>query len=162
MRISELAIAFKVSRLLGYDKLQDDRFIGMGGEYTSSIASLFLEADIVVISLALTSQTRGLVSRRFLQLLRPDSILVNVARGPIIDHKAMTELLLERRFRAALDVFDVEPLPHGDMLRQVPDEQLVLTPHLAYKCHESLQRRFMITLANVLSHFAGYPQNVVN
>jgi len=162
MRVSELATAFKVNKLLGYDKFPNQRFIAMGGEYTKSIASLFLEADIIVVNVALTNETKGLVNRKLLQLLRPDSILVNVARGPIIDQKAMAEMLQAKRFRAALDVYDVEPMPQDDPLRKVPPEQVVLTPHLAYKCHESLQRRFMITLANLLSHFAGDAQNVVS
>merc|ERR1712039_864813 len=96
------------------------------------------------------AETTNLVSAKVLKLLRPDSILINCARGAIIDQEAMTKMLLEGRFRAGLDVYDLEPLPADHPLRTVSESYLVTVPHLGYKCQESLQRRQDVTLANIL------------
>ena len=70
-------------------------------------------------------------------------------------------MLVEGRFRAGLDVYEVEPLPVDHALRGVPEGRLVTTPHLAYKCDESLMRRMDLTLANILAFMADSPQNIV-
>jgi len=110
---------------------------------------------------SLTAETKGLVSAKLLKLLRPDSIIINTARGAIIDQEALTRMLQEGRFRAGLDVYEVEPLPVDHALRKVPDNRLVTVPHLAYKCEESLLRRQDVTLANILAFFSDNPQNLV-
>mmetsp|Transcript_37429 Transcript_37429/g.59250 ORF Transcript_37429/g.59250 Transcript_37429/m.59250 type:complete len:150 (+) Transcript_37429:1750-2199(+) len=107
-------------------------------------------------------ETRGLVGKKLLKLLRPDSILINCARGAIIDQESMVEMLAQKRFRAGLDVYELEPLPDNHPIRKVPESNLVSTPHLAYKCEESLLRRHDITLANILAFFADSPQNIVS
>mmetsp|Transcript_16750 Transcript_16750/g.52540 ORF Transcript_16750/g.52540 Transcript_16750/m.52540 type:complete len:371 (+) Transcript_16750:63-1175(+) len=163
MRVGEIGKAFKVSRLLGYDQLRNPKFTeALGGEYVSSLATLFLHADVLVVACALTPETRGLVSAKLLRLLRPDSIIVNCARGAIIDQEAMTRMLSEGRFRAGLDVYELEPLPAEHPLRSIPESHLVTVPHLAYKCHESLRRRQDTTLANILAFLSDNPQNIVN
>jgi len=162
MRIAEIAKAFKVSKVLGHDLTINPKFEELGGEYVSSLATLFLHADIVVVACALTDKTRGLVSEKILKLLRPDSLLINCARGAIVEQEAMTKMLAEGRFRAGLDVYEVEPLPPEHPLRTIPESHLVTVPHLAYKCHESLQRRQDITLANILAFLADNPQNIVD
>lgn len=163
MRVGEIAKAFRVSKITGYDKFRNPKFVEtLGGEYVTSLASLFLHADIVVIACALAKETKGLVSAKMLKLLRPESIIINCARGPIIDQEAMTQMLMEGRFRAGLDVFEVEPLPADHPLRRVPESNLVSVPHLAYKCHESLRRRQEVTLDNILAFLSGCPQNIVS
>lgn len=163
MRVAEIAKAFRVRGLVGYSNSRSPRFVSqLGGEYVSSLATLFLRADVVVVAVALTPSTRGLVSRKLLRLLRPDSIIVNCARGAIIDEGALCEMLAEGRFRAGLDVYEVEPLPADHLLRRVPEGNLVTVPHLAYKCHESLRRRQDVTLANILAHLSDNPQNIVS
>lgn len=163
MRVAEIGKAFHVSKLLGYDQFKNPKFVSeLGGHYESSLATLFLHADIVVVCVALTKQTRGLVSEKLLKLLRPDSLLINCARGAIIDQTALTKFLGEGRFRAGVDVYEIEPLPEDDPIRKIPEQQLVTLPHLAYKCEESLQRRHDVTLANILAFFADSPQNIVS
>jgi len=162
LRVSQIAKAFGVKEIIGFDKRQNPEFLALGGTYASSLATIFLDVDIVVVNLQLTKKTKGIVGSKLMKLLRPDSILVNVARGPLIDQKALAQMLCDRRFRAAIDVFDVEPLPADDQLRRVPPEQLLMVPHLAYKCEESLQRRLGITLANILAYFSEHPQNISN
>jgi len=163
MRVAEVAKAFNVSKLLGWDNFKNPSFTdNLGGEYVASLASLFLHADVIVVAVALTNETRGLVGKKLLKLLRPDSILINCARGAIIDQESMVEMLAEKRFRAGLDVYELEPLPDNHPIRKVPESNLVSTPHLAYKCEESLLRRHDITLANILAFFADSPQNIVS
>merc|ERR1712072_1535377 len=109
--MAEIGKAFRVEKLLAYDVHHNPMFQELGGEYASSLATLFLHSDMVIIACALTKETKGLVSRKLLRLLEPQQIIINVARGGIIDQQAITEFLLEGRFRAGLDVFEVEPLP---------------------------------------------------
>merc|ERR1711862_1018568 len=90
MRLAEIAKAFRVSKILGYDQHQNSKFTSeFGGEYVSSLATLFLHADVVCVAVNLNAATKGLVSEKLLKLLRPDSILINCARGAIIDQEAM-------------------------------------------------------------------------
>lgn len=163
MRIGEIAKAFKVSKILGYDMYKNPKFAELyGGEYVSSLATLFLHADVICVACALTPETKGLVTDKLLKLLRPESIFINCARGAIVDQEALTKMLSEGRFRAGLDVYEVEPLPENHQLRRIPENNLVTVPHLAYKCHESLRRRQDITLANILAFLSDNPQNIVS
>lgn len=162
MRVGEIGRAFKCSKILGYDLVRNPQFVEeLGGEYASSLATLFLSADVIVVACALTKNTKGLVSEKLLKLLRPESIIINCARGAIIDQDALTRMLADGRFRAGIDVYEEEPLSVDHPLRSMPESQLVTVPHLAYKCHESLRRRQDITLANVLAFLADSPQNIV-
>jgi D-3-phosphoglycerate dehydrogenase len=163
MRIGEIGKAFRCSKILGYDLHKNPKFVEeLGGEYVSSLATLFLHADVLVVACALTKETRGLVSMKLLKLLRPDSVFINCARGAIVDQEALTSMLSEGRFRAGLDVYEVEPLAADHPLRSVPESHLVTVPHLAYKCMESLRRRQEITLANILAFLSDNPQNIVS
>jgi len=161
VRCAELFKAFKVKGLIGYDLERNPGFLACGGTYLPSLAALFLDADIVVICLPLTNETRGLISERILQLLRPDSLLVNIGRGDVVDEVAMANLLKDRRFRAALDVFSREPLPADNPLRSVPADVLLMTPHVGYQSTTSLEKRFDATVKNILAFLAGQAMNVV-
>jgi len=162
MRVAEIGKAFKMSKALAYDPRRNSKFEEiLGGEYVQSLATLFLHADVIVVTCELTSETRGMIGKKLLRLLRPESILINCARGAILDQEALVAMLVEGRFRAGLDVYDVEPLPVDHPLRSLPESHLVLTPHLGYKCHESLIRRQDVTLANILAFLADSPQNIV-
>ncbi|MEI4884124.1 NAD(P)-dependent oxidoreductase, partial [Klebsiella pneumoniae] len=79
--------------------------------------------------LPLTETTQGLVDARFLQTMRPGALLVNPARGPIVDTEALTEALRAGRIRVALDVTEPEPLPEGHPLWAMPG--VLITPHIA-------------------------------
>jgi D-3-phosphoglycerate dehydrogenase / 2-oxoglutarate reductase len=95
-----------------------------------SLAELFSRSDAIAVCCALTDETRGLVSRELIARMRPSAVLVNVSRGAVIETAALLDALRAGRIAgAALDVFDVQPLPANDPLFDCP--RLLLTPHTA-------------------------------
>ncbi len=101
--------------------------------------TLLAESDVVSLHLPLTPETRGLLGAEQLGRMKRDAILVNTARGGIVDEAALSAMLREGRLGgAALDVFDSEPLPAGSPLAGAP--RLILTPHVAGVTLESNER----------------------
>jgi phosphoglycerate dehydrogenase-like enzyme len=101
---------------------------------------LFRQADIVTIHLILSRRTSGLVGAAELALMKPTAWLINTSRGPIVDQAALIETLQARRIAgAALDVFDVEPLPADHPFRSL--DNVLATPHIGYVTQE-LYRTF--------------------
>jgi phosphoglycerate dehydrogenase-like enzyme len=94
----------------------------------ADLPALCADADALVVAVPLTEETRGLVDAALLARLPDGAVVVNVARGPIVDTAALTAELMSGRLRAVLDVTDPEPLPAGHPLWQAPG--LVLTPHV--------------------------------
>ncbi len=94
----------------------------------SALDSLLPKADVVVLILPSTPESRGLIGRRQLALMRQGALLVNAARGPVVDTDALVETLRAGRIRAALDVTEPEPLPEGHPLWSCPN--LLITPHV--------------------------------
>jgi D-3-phosphoglycerate dehydrogenase len=94
------------------------------------LQELFARSDAVVVCCALTDETRGLVDRDLLARMQTHAVLVNVSRGAVIETTALIDTLRSGKIAgAALDVFDVQPLPPDDALFDCPD--LLLTPHTA-------------------------------
>ncbi len=89
---------------------------------------LLPEADVVVLIVPITDETKGMVDRDFLARMKDDALLVNVARGPVVDTDALVEALHSGRIQAALDVTDPEPLPDGHPLWGAPN--LLVSPHV--------------------------------
>jgi phosphoglycerate dehydrogenase-like enzyme len=94
----------------------------------SELPGLLPDADVVVLVLPLTDQTRGLVDAGFLAAMKDGALLVNVARGPVVDTDALVAALRSGRVRAALDVVDPEPLPADSPLWDCPG--LLVSPHV--------------------------------
>ena len=116
--------------------------------------------DAVIILLPLTTQTRGLVDARFLSAMRPGALLVNPARGAIVDTEALTGAVLAGRLRAALDVTDPEPLPDGHPLWSAPG--VLITPHVAGSVRKLLDRAWRLIADQVRRYQTGAPlRNVV-
>lgn len=123
---------------------------------------LFTEADIVSLHVPLTDSTRGMVSRERLALMKESAILINCARGPIVDNAALAEALNEGMIAGAgIDVFDMEPaLPADYPLLHA--KNAVLTPHVAYLTNEAMALRATIAFDNTVAFLKGQPQNIVN
>jgi phosphoglycerate dehydrogenase-like enzyme len=118
-------------RVIGYDKYRPaEELKAMGVEPMGSMAELLEQSDYVTIHVPLNDETRGMVSESMLAKLRPDAILVNTSRGPVIDEPALIDVLRDRRITsAALDVFQMEPLQVDSPLRTL--DNVVLSPHAA-------------------------------
>jgi phosphoglycerate dehydrogenase-like enzyme len=109
---------------------------------------LFREADFLTIHLVLSARSHGTVGKRELGLMKPTSFLINTARGPIIDEKALIETLQNRKIAgAALDVFDQEPLPAEHPFRHLPN--VLATPHLGYGSRSLYELFYQDTVANI-------------
>jgi phosphoglycerate dehydrogenase-like enzyme len=115
---------------------------------------LFSSSDMVLILVGLAAETRHLVDRRVLSLMKEDAIIVNTARGPIIDEDALIEWLKEGPARrAALDVFEVEPLPVDSPLRSLPNA--ILTPHGVGLTRDSQAGIMRFTMQNIRAAASG-------
>jgi (S)-sulfolactate dehydrogenase len=104
-----------------------------------ALEELLAESDVVSLHVPLTAETRGLLDERRLRMMKPDAVLVNTARGGLVDEGVLAALLRDGKLGgAALDVFDNEPLPAGSALAGAP--RLILTPHIAGVTLESNER----------------------
>ncbi len=126
----------------------------------SELNSLLPRAEIVVLILPSTAESRGLIGRRELSLMRQGALLVNAARGPVVDTDALVEALQSGKIRAALDVTDPEPLPEGHPLWSCPN--LLITPHVGASTPEFTPRALRIAADELRRYMRGDPlQNVV-
>jgi phosphoglycerate dehydrogenase-like enzyme len=119
------------------------------------LPELLPRADIVVLTVPLTDSTIGLVDGDFLAAMRDGALLVNAARGRVVDTAALTLELVKGRLGAALDVTDPEPLPAGDPLWQLPN--VLLTPHVAASVGGVLVRAYALVGDQVRRYVAGEP-----
>ena len=127
-----------------------------------SLEALLGEADFVCLTLPLTAETEGLIGKRELALMKPGAILINIARGQIVDEAALIEALSRGHLRGAgLDVFHHEPLePTSPLLRQ---PNVVATPHIGSATEETREAMAACAVDNLLAALAGKrPQNLVN
>lgn len=106
------------------------------------------EADIVILCIALTEETKGLLNTDRLQRMKQGSLLVNVARGALIDEKALIRCLKEEKLRgAALDVFETEPLPEESELWEMPG--VIISPHNSFVGDQIRERMFDLICENL-------------
>ncbi len=114
------------------------------------------ESDFVSLHLPLNAQTRRLIGEDELRRMRPTAFLVNTARGPIVDQRALARALAEGWIAgAALDVTDPEPLPAGDPLLEAPN--LVVVPHVGSATHAAREAMAQRAVDNLLAGLAGEP-----
>jgi glyoxylate reductase len=153
--IAKRAIAFDMTVLYHNRRRRADIEASIGVHY-GSLEALLSEADYVVLSVPLTEETRGLINRTTLGLMKPTATLINVARGPVVDTAALTEALGERRIAAAaLDVTDPEPLPRDHELLRMSN--LIVTPHLGSATEETRRCMAEASVANLLAGLRGEP-----
>jgi phosphoglycerate dehydrogenase-like enzyme len=125
------------------------------------LEELFATSDVVSLHLAARPDTEGIVDRRLLGLLPPGAILVNTARGALVDEQALADLLASGAVGGAgLDVLTVEPPPADHPLLAAP--RVVVTPHVGFHTAEASTELLRVTLDNLLAFVRGAPQNVVD
>lgn len=126
----------------------------------SELHSLLPQADIVVLILPNTPESRGLIGAKEIAFLRQGALLVNAARGPVVQTDALVEALQAGRIRAALDVTDPEPLPEGHPLWSCPN--LFLTPHIGGSTPQFSPRALHTAARELRRYMNGEPlHNVV-
>jgi phosphoglycerate dehydrogenase-like enzyme len=126
-----------------------------GVHAVEELPGLLPYADLVVLVVPLTEQTRGLVDAGFLSAMADGALLINAARGPVVDTAALLTELSSGRISAALDVTDPEPLPAGHPLWQLPN--LFLTPHTGGAVRGLFPRAYALAGDQLRRFVAGRP-----
>jgi phosphoglycerate dehydrogenase-like enzyme len=158
--VARLCQAFRASIIATGKTLTDERAREVGAARVS-LDSLLQDSDIVTIHARFNEETRGLIGKRELSLMKPGAILINTSRGPIVSEPALLGALETGQLGGiGLDVYDLEPLPFEHPLRRF--ENAVLLSHRGYASVEGLQERFEHAMNNILSFIDGRPTNLLN
>ena len=137
--IARIGLAFGMKVIAWSQNLTEETASAAGATLVDK-PTLFREADVVTVHLVLSGRTKGLIGRSEFTLMKPTARLINTSRGPIVDEAALIEALQAHRIAgAAVDVFDVEPLPPDHPFRK--QRNLLATPHIGYVT-EDLYRTF--------------------
>jgi phosphoglycerate dehydrogenase-like enzyme len=157
--VARLAQAFDMSVLAWSPNLTAER----AAEHDVTAVGkreLFAGSDVVSIHLPLSERSRGLIGAAEFEAMRSTAYLVNTSRGPIVDEAALLNALRERRIAgAALDVYDVEPLPLDHPLRSMPNT--LLLPHIGYVTTDVYRLWFMQVVEDILAWADGAPIRVL-
>jgi phosphoglycerate dehydrogenase-like enzyme len=160
-QMARVARAFEMEVSAWSRSLTAEQAREMGVDRCATIDELMGTADVVSIHLMLNAGTRGLIGAGQLALMKPTAILVNTARGPIVDEAALIEALRERRIAgAALDVFDREPLPPDHPFRSL--DNVVATPHLGYVTENTYRAYFGGVVEDIRGWLDGKPLRVLS
>lgn len=152
-RMAHVAKAFGMTALAWSPNLTAER-AEAGGAVFSSRDDLFQQSDVVSLHLVLGESTCGIIDADAISKMKPEAILINTARGPLIDQQALIAALKERRLRAAgIDVFDHEPLPAIHALREI--DNVLLTPHLGYSVRETFESFYKETVEHLENWLDG-------
>ena len=123
--------------------------------------TLFSEGDVVSVHVRLSDRTRGLVGAHEIGLMKNSAILVNISRGPIVDEPALISALERRAIGgAALDTFDVEPLPADHPFLAL--DNTLITPHVGYVTDDGYRAFYSGVVENIRAFAAGEPVRVIN
>lgn len=132
-----------------------------GVTFVDTLEELLPQCDIVSLHVPQTPATIGLIGQRELKLMKPNALLINTARGPVVDSAALAAALKSGEIAGAgIDVFEMEPpVPTDHPLFDAP--HVVVTPHVAFASHQAFQKRAVIVVENLKQFIAGTPQNLV-
>lgn len=147
-RVAELAMAFGC-KVLAYSQTQRVELVKKGVQYVT-LEQLLEQSDIISLHTPLTPETKHLIHKENLKLVKPTALLINVARGPVVDSEALAQALHEGRLAGTgIDVFEMEPpIPFDYPLLHTPNT--LLTPHVAFATAESMERRAEIVFENII------------
>ena len=147
------------AKVIAYSRTHRPEAEALGIRYVE-LDELMRESDIVSLHVPNNANTCGMIGRAQIDAMKPTALLINCARGPIVDAAALADALNEGRIAGAgIDVFDCEPpIPADNPL--VNAKNALLTPHVAFLSEESMQRRAEIVFQNLIAYLKGQPQNV--
>lgn len=159
LRTAQLLKVFNC-KLLGYNRSQSEKAKELGIKYVS-LEELLSTSDIVSLHVPLTDSTKGLINKERIALMKKNALLINVARGPVVDSEALAEALNNNTLAGAgIDVFEVEPpIPSTHPLCKA--KNILLTPHVAFATQESMVKRANIVFDNVYGWLKGEEKNVM-
>jgi phosphoglycerate dehydrogenase-like enzyme len=159
--LAELVAPFQM-RVLAYSPHADTDAAQRLGVQLVALDTLLRQADFVCLHCRLTAATRGLIGARELSLMKPTAYLINMARGPVVDHAALVAALAQRRIAGAgLDVFYAEPLPPGDPITRL--DNVVLAPHWLAGTRDAFLYAGRTNCEGLLRAAQGeLPENIVN
>jgi phosphoglycerate dehydrogenase-like enzyme len=159
-QVARIGQAFGMKVIAWSTNLTPERAAEAGVELVTK-EELFRRADVLTLHVILGDRNRGIVGSKELALMKPTAILVNAARGPLVDEDALVAALESKRIAcAALDVYDIEPLPPGHRLLRAPNT--VLTPHVGITTDANYAVYYRDAAENVIAWLAGTPIRVVD
>jgi phosphoglycerate dehydrogenase-like enzyme len=148
-QVAKIGMAFGMRVLAWSQNLTAEKADAVGAVLVSK-EELLRQADIVSVHLVLSDRTRGLIGERELALMKPSARLVNTSRGPIVVEAALIAALEAGQIAgAAIDVYDVEPLPLDHPYRKI--DNLLATPHIGYVSRSLYERFYRDTVSNILA-----------
>jgi len=151
----------KVAKGFGMDVMLAARPGGPPGE-RPSLGGILPKVDVLSLHCPLTDETRDLISKEELQMMKPTAFLINAARGGIVNEQALLEALHSGSIAgAAMDVLTVEPPRHGNQLLDAKLPNLIVTPHIAWASTEARQRIVLQTVENIEAYVSGGSVRVV-
>jgi len=146
-------------RVLAWSQNMTEEKAAAAGAKRVDKAVLLSKSDAISLHLVLSDRTRGIIGAQDLARMKPDAILVNTSRGPLVDEAALGEKLENGKLIAALAVYAQEPLPADHPLRSQPNT--ILTPHLGYCTREVYSQFYGDSIENVLAFLDGKPMRVL-
>ncbi|MDR2255968.1 MAG: D-2-hydroxyacid dehydrogenase family protein [Arthrobacter sp.] len=153
-RLARYGRAFGMNVLAWSPRLDARRAADGGAKFVPSLLELAERSDVLSVNLKLVPETEGLVNAEVLGALGPQGLLVNTARGPLVDEEALVEALNSGALgAAALDVYDTEPLPADHPLRSA--RHALLTPHIGFVTEQSLAAFYGESVQRVLAYLDG-------
>jgi phosphoglycerate dehydrogenase-like enzyme len=159
-RVAQFGQVFGMKVIAWSENLTAERAQQVGVTYVSK-QELFEQADVLSVHLVLSERSRGLVDAQALGWMKPTALLVNTARGPIVDETALIKALQKQHIAgAALDVFEHEPLPAMHPFRTL--DNVLATPHVGYVSRQNYEQFFSQMIEDIQAWAAGEPIRLLN
>ncbi len=145
--------------IIAYSRTEKDDIKALGVEYVD-LETLLKKSDIVSLHIPNNKETKHFLGKEELDLMKEGAVLINCARGAVVDNDYLAKLLNEDKLRAGIDVFDMEPpLPEDYPLRNA--KNVILTNHVAFYTEEAMQIRAEIVFDNLYSYLEGEIKNEI-
>lgn len=146
-------------KIIAYSRTEKEDIKALGVEYVD-LETLLKESDIVSLHIPNNKETKHFIGKAELNLMKEGAVLINCARGAVVDNDYLAKLLNEDKLRAGIDVFDMEPpLPEDYPLRNA--KNVILTNHVAFYTEEAMQIRADIVFDNLYSYLKGEIKNEI-
>jgi phosphoglycerate dehydrogenase-like enzyme len=159
-RVAQFGQVFGMKVIAWSENLTTERAEQVGVTYVDK-QQLFEQADVLSVHLVLSERSHGLVDAQALGWMKPTALLVNTARGPIVDEAALIKALQKQHIAgAALDVFEQEPLPAMHPFRTL--DNVLATPHVGYVSRQNYEQFFSQMIEDIQAWAAGEPVRLLN